>query len=499
MYQVNILALNEEKVNQFVKRVHLYLLGIVAMLFILSLFTSISWRILSVGFILMIISYIMPRMYSRLFPDKVSHLKYISMLNSVIMVTIAYTIVNKPGFIFMYFIPIGIACAYYDQKMIGWSFLSIYLALNISWFIINISNIASIPDLLKMTIINLVFGGAVVLCVFFVFNFSTKTSRNFMIQVIEKEEQLSKMMTLIRYAANELEEVSSDAGSISEETSVSAQKQVNAMKELTKTMNEMVSSIGAVSNHSNRLANIIHSVSDNGGTIKQKGNYTVKLSDQGKVEITSLLDEMGLMSDSVEKLSASIYQMGNFTSEIRNIVSLIESIAKQTNLLALNATIEAARAGENGRGFGVVADEIKKLAESSSESTLHISDLISNVEQIIGQVIQEATTNRNIIKEGIVLAKGTNETFEHIYDAVNDTNMLVQDLLGNIDNMDLLSKEVASAAEGQSVDSQEVLTTSEDVSKIAEQLFLISGKMEVIVKNLAMKASEMNRATIEEI
>lgn len=158
--------------------------------------------------------------------------------------------------------------------------------------------------------------------------------------------------------------------------------------------------------------------------------------------------------ESIQKISSETIgiteQLGNEAKEIGKIIDTIKAITDQTNLLALNASIEAARAGEHGRGFGVVAEEIRKLAETNSISAKNIETIIKNIQQLIDKTIISTNSSEDNIKEGRILVDEVYFKLDQIIDGIGDINDKIQN--------------IASVTEEQSAATHELSSTMEEIN-----------------------------------
>lgn len=174
--------------------------------------------------------------------------------------------------------------------------------------------------------------------------------------------------------------------------------QHDELGELATQLKATVEKIAELSSKSNESAEQLYDHGENLTTISQK-SHTLSLD--GKKSLQDLVDVIKVLQQQSESTSVSMSNLGERSVEISSIVKVIHDVADQTNLLALNAAIEAARAGEHGRGFAVVADEVRKLAEMTSQSTKSITDLVRNIQEEINEALTQTKASVVLLQEGI--------------------------------------------------------------------------------------------------
>ncbi|WP_319506598.1 methyl-accepting chemotaxis protein [uncultured Methanolobus sp.] len=240
------------------------------------------------------------------------------------------------------------------------------------------------------------------------------------------------------------EQMTASSGQISEtvtDISQGAQIQSSKAMEVSNAMNDMSISVQEIASNAKNAAQNASMASE---TIRGIGKESEKLLAQ--------MDEIqGAVSDSAKV----IRELDGKSKQIGDIVNLITSIADQTNLLALNAAIEAARAGEHGRGFAVVADEVRKLAEDSSRATKDISVLIHDIQNGSNEAVDVMEKGTGKVSIG---AASLRETVEAVRSIVEGSEQIAR-----------MAQEIAAAAEEQAASIEEVTASVEEVSSISEQ------------------------------
>lgn len=196
-------------------------------------------------------------------------------------------------------------------------------------------------------------------------------------------------------------------------------------------------------------------ISDQGSNAKQIADHSRANSEQGAQVVNKTVTGLLEVAQQIEAASAEVSRLGGDASRISDVVKVIKEIADQTNLLALNAAIEAARAGEQGRGFAVVADEVRKLAERTAKSTLEISSMIEKTHGGIHGALHSLQTGVERVNAGVAKASQAG-------DAVTQINSGAQMLVGTVND-------ISAAIKEQSEASNEISRHVEKIAQMAEE------------------------------
>lgn len=218
-------------------------------------------------------------------------------------------------------------------------------------------------------------------------------------------------------------------------------------------------------------------ISESSMDVSELSRETSNEAEDGSTTVRENVKQMQAIDASVVTFESVIQSLAHRSSEIGEIVSVINGIAEQTNLLALNAAIEAARAGENGKGFAVVASEVRKLAEQSQQSTKQIAALIDRIKQETEQsvhLMQEVSTHT---KAGLISSEMTADRFEKIKERtvamtprIEDVTATVEEIAANVQEVAATASQIADIADENSSVSKQVAVTTDDQLKSIEEV-----------------------------
>lgn len=223
-------------------------------------------------------------------------------------------------------------------------------------------------------------------------------------------------------------------------------------------------------------------------------DQTESLSTEGAQKLISLSNLSKEVTNKNQLSVETIQQLSKKSNQVGEITKIITELSQQTNLLALNAAIEAARAGEHGRGFAVVADEVRKLAEQSGKSASNIEEIISDIQKEILKTIQSMDEMKIIVDKQNIAVDDTKVSFEGITKAVEETTDRIQrisrfiqqvnekkdGMLSSIENMSAVSEETAASAE-------EVSATTDEQKNLIKHLLELAGHLEQTADQLEEK------------
>jgi len=277
------------------------------------------------------------------------------------------------------------------------------------------------------------------------------------------QDSLRTMVSASQRSADDLACAAIEMSTAAQASAAATTAQSEAASGMAAAVEEMSVSIDQVRDHAREARHVAASAGEASRT--------------GGAVVHSTSNEMRQVATAVNDAAHSIRELENYSREISAIVDVIRDVADQTNLLALNAAIEAARAGEQGRGFAVVADEVRKLAERTSKSTQSIASVIEKVQSGARHAAQEMESGVNRVGTGVDLAQQAGDSIIGIQDGANRVATTVDD--------------IGSALDEQSVAAQEIAQGVERIAHMAEENSVRARQTSVAAERLKSLASDL--------
>ncbi|PAB57251.1 methyl-accepting chemotaxis protein [Anaeromicrobium sediminis] len=281
-------------------------------------------------------------------------------------------------------------------------------------------------------------------------------------------------------------------GTITNETTVAATEVARTIEEIATGANEQAKDTENGVIKINELAEEIDMIGQSTATMKDISNETGSLTVEGLNKVKELTQKSKETYDATVKVNDVVEMVDEKAKNIGMITEAISQIAEQTNLLALNAAIESARAGEHGRGFSVVAEEVRKLAEESSNAANEIRDLIGAIQKESKYAVEAVGKVNEIMKEQDVAVEETNSIFNQMSKSIENLIGRIEDVRENgnavgankdaivnvIENISAASEQTSASTQEVSATTEEQLASMEQVSSHAEDLKELAHKLE---------------------
>ena len=296
---------------------------------------------------------------------------------------------------------------------------------------------------------------------------------------ISGRDEMGRMADSINGMIGRLRESFKTIASHSELLHDHAKELTESSEEMLKGANQQTAQIEQVVTSSTEMSQTILDMAKNTGEAASVAGQSSGLAREGRKVVQEAVQSILRLVESVQEAGGAMEALGKGSREIGDIVTVIQDIADQTNLLALNAAIEAARAGEQGRGFAVVADEVRKLAEKTSRATGEISDKISNIQRETESTIGVMKSGRTIADEAVESIKKSDASLQQI-------------VAGSDAAMDMIQR-IASATEQQSSAAEEVSQSMEDVAKVIARSSELARQVKLAAEGLLRIADALTR------
>jgi methyl-accepting chemotaxis protein len=308
----------------------------------------------------------------------------------------------------------------------------------------------------------------------------------------------------LRNVISQVAKSAEQVAAASEELTASSEQSAQAAGQVAETVTNVamgavnqLSAVGQTISIVGEMASSVHQIANTANAVSLQAGETAQAASVGGEAVHQAANQMELIKSSVTQSAQVVQNLGVRSQQIGQIIDVISGIAGQTNLLALNAAIEAARAGEQGRGFAVVADEVRKLAEQSRDATQKIAEIIRDIQLETNTAVATMNQGTSEVAKGMKVIFTTGERFNFIESMIQQLNGQIKeikaateeislssdDVVGSVDSVKVVAsgisgdmQTISAATEEQSASMQEIASSSQALANMAGELQVIVSK-----------------------
>ena len=298
--------------------------------------------------------------------------------------------------------------------------------------------------------------------------------------LIDSNNEMGQLLASLKGMVEKLKSAISDVKMTSQRLTEDSRQLNISAKEISSTMEEQVAKSSQIAAASEEMSQTTIDIAKNSSNIAASATNASGVAKEGEHIVNKSVAEVATIAERVSESAELIKTLGERSKQIGNIVGVIKDIADQTNLLALNAAIEAARAGEQGRGFAVVADEVRKLAEKTTNATSEISEMIQSIQGEVNKAVMSTDHATAQVKVGVDLSTQAGGALIKIVGSVDGLHQMVEQIASATEEMSQVSDQISQDINTIAHSSKGILSRSEQISHSSSDLAELSAKLHEI-------------------
>ncbi|KHF39455.1 methyl-accepting chemotaxis protein [Halalkalibacter okhensis] len=313
-------------------------------------------------------------------------------------------------------------------------------------------------------------------------------------------EMQSNLRTLIQQVDSSADQVAASAEELTasaEETSAATSQVASSIQSVASSAETQTTGLDKNSQSLDELSIGVVRIAESSTNVAELTQNTTMQAEEGNEALQNTINQMNSIQASVSESNTMIQSLSDRSKEISTILDVITGIAEQTNLLALNAAIEAARAGEHGKGFAVVADEVRKLAEQSQDSAKQIFDLIQGIQKDTETSVEKMSLVTSNVNDGMTISHEALAKFGEILSSmraitpqVQEVSATAEQMAAGVQEVNSTANELALIAKGNSATSEEVAASTEEQLASMEEIASSAKSLTEMAEELKMVISK---------
>ena len=308
-------------------------------------------------------------------------------------------------------------------------------------------------------------------------------------------EQLSASIASVQQIADDVAQSSEETTASIEETETASDEIATSVEEISAGADNQSESLQEVAGEMNDMSATVEEIASSAEEVAATASTAVERSETGRESAADASEELDSIKSQAGGAAEQVQELDAKMNEIGEVVEMITEIAEQTNMLALNASIEAARAGEAGEGFGVVANEIKGLAEEAADATTTIEERIEDVQETTDSTVDEIDDMRTTVESGAETIEDAVEMFDDIANAVQEAEGGIREISDATDDQAASTEEAVSMVDEVSSVSQQTAAEASNVSAATEEQAASLSEASEALQEMASLADELNNQT----